>query len=118
MSRSTFSFDDIVIKSPNDKRLYRFIRLDNGLSALLVHDPDIYPDSAPPKFTDCSDPEVEEGEDTDDEDSCFDEDEYSEDDGLDDGEEDERRESHSSSSQTKKVSSLSLFIASSSCFSF
>ncbi|KAL5582861.1 hypothetical protein UlMin_015303 [Ulmus minor] len=43
-ARCTFSSDDIVIKSPNDRRLYRVIQLDNGLSALLVHDPEIYPD--------------------------------------------------------------------------
>nr|XP_043635992.1 nardilysin-like [Erigeron canadensis] len=41
---TSFSSDDIVIKSPNDKRLYRYIQLPNGLSALLVHDPDIYAD--------------------------------------------------------------------------
>lgn len=38
----TFSSDDIVIKSPNDGRLYRYIQLPNGLCALLVHDPEIY----------------------------------------------------------------------------
>lgn len=125
MGCSTFSSDDIVIKSPNDRRLYRFIRLDNGLSALLVHDPDIYPNPAPPKLTHCSDPEEEEeGDDAGEEDSDFDEDEYSEDDGFNDGEDDaepglsKRGENHLASSQTKKVPSLSLFHASSSCFSF
>ncbi|KAB5530220.1 hypothetical protein DKX38_020301 [Salix brachista] len=39
--------DDVVIKSPNDKRLYRVIELENGLCALLVHDPEIYPDGVP-----------------------------------------------------------------------
>ena len=43
MGRPTFSSDDVVIKSPNDKRLYRLIKLENGLTALLIHDPDIYP---------------------------------------------------------------------------
>lgn len=32
-----------MIKSPNDKKLYRLITLENGLTALLLHDPDIYP---------------------------------------------------------------------------
>ncbi|GMG98165.1 hypothetical protein Nepgr_000005 [Nepenthes gracilis] len=45
-----FSSDDIVIKSPNDKRLYRYLEIHNGLSALLVHDPQIHPPdgAAPP----------------------------------------------------------------------
>ncbi|XP_004300711.1 PREDICTED: insulin-degrading enzyme-like [Fragaria vesca subsp. vesca] len=43
MGRCSFSSDDIVIKSPNDKKLYRLITLENGLTALLLHDPDIYP---------------------------------------------------------------------------
>lgn len=43
MPCSTFSSDDIVIKSPNDNKLYRLIELENGLTALLLHDPDIYP---------------------------------------------------------------------------
>ncbi|PRQ34785.1 putative insulysin [Rosa chinensis] len=43
MGRCTFSSDDIVIKSPNDKKLYRLIKLENGLTALLIHDPEIYP---------------------------------------------------------------------------
>lgn len=38
----TFSSDDTVKKSPNDQRLYRYIELQNGLCALLVHDPEIY----------------------------------------------------------------------------
>ncbi|XP_050368324.1 nardilysin-like [Argentina anserina] len=42
MGRPTFSSDDVVIKSPNDKRLYRLIELENGLTALLIHDPDVY----------------------------------------------------------------------------
>ncbi|KAF7119559.1 hypothetical protein RHSIM_Rhsim13G0059900 [Rhododendron simsii] len=40
----TFSSDDIVVKSPTDRRLYRYVQLQNGLCALLVHDPEIYPD--------------------------------------------------------------------------
>ncbi|OWM66636.1 hypothetical protein CDL15_Pgr010287 [Punica granatum] len=118
MGCSTFSSDDIVIKSPNDRRFYRLIRLDNGLSALLIHDPDICPDGdgASPNSTDCSDPELEGGEDADDEDNDypgsddFDEDEYSEEDDTDEGEEEDaqqhrskKRESQSVASQTKKA---------------
>ncbi|KAK4779447.1 hypothetical protein SAY87_015553 [Trapa incisa] len=110
MDSCTCTSNDIVIKSPNDRRLYRFIRLDNGLSALLVHDPDIYPDSFPFKFSNCSDlEEDEEGEDVEEEDSDFDEDEYSNDSGFDEGEEDAEPgllkcgDSHGSSSQSKKA---------------
>lgn len=42
VSGCTFSSDNIVVKSPNDRRLYRYIELPNGLCALLVHDPEIY----------------------------------------------------------------------------
>ncbi|KAL3850535.1 hypothetical protein ACJIZ3_012417 [Penstemon smallii] len=42
--KMALSSDDVVVKSPNDKRLYRFIQLTNGLCALLVHDPEIYLD--------------------------------------------------------------------------
>ena len=34
--------DTTVIKSPNDKRLYRVLHLTNGLCAVLVHDPEIF----------------------------------------------------------------------------
>ncbi|PRQ34797.1 putative insulysin [Rosa chinensis] len=47
MGCCTFSSDDIVIKSPNDKRLYRVIKLENGLTALLIHDPQVYPQGPP-----------------------------------------------------------------------
>ncbi|KAL6576257.1 hypothetical protein OROHE_000038 [Orobanche hederae] len=36
------SSDNVVVKSPTDRRLYRFIQLNNNLCALLVHDPEIY----------------------------------------------------------------------------
>ncbi|KAJ1699101.1 hypothetical protein LUZ63_007613 [Rhynchospora breviuscula] len=39
--------DNEVIKSPMDKRSYKIVHLSNGLSALLVHDPEIYPDGYP-----------------------------------------------------------------------
>jgi nardilysin len=40
-------YDNEVVKSPMDKRLYKTVHLSNGLFALLVHDPEIYPDSNP-----------------------------------------------------------------------
>ena len=30
-----------VLKSPADKKEYRFLRLDNGMAVLLIHDPEI-----------------------------------------------------------------------------
>lgn len=38
---------NIVIKAPGDHRSYRFLHLSNGLTALLVHDPEIFPDGPP-----------------------------------------------------------------------
>nr|GFD55800.1 insulinase (peptidase family M16) family protein [Tanacetum cinerariifolium] len=60
---TTFSSDDIVIKSPNDRRLYRYIQLPNGLCALLVHDPDIYADGPPQSTADDDDDDDDEDED-------------------------------------------------------
>ena len=80
MTETTFSSDDIVIKSPNDRRLYRYIQLPNGLCALLVHDPDIYADGPPKSVaTNSDDDEDEDEEDEDDDD--MDEDEEDDDDG-------------------------------------
>ncbi|KAH0862016.1 hypothetical protein HID58_079227 [Brassica napus] len=43
-TKAVSTLDNVVVKSPNDRRLYRVIELENGLSALLIHDPDIYPE--------------------------------------------------------------------------
>ncbi|KAI7727902.1 hypothetical protein M8C21_010191 [Ambrosia artemisiifolia] len=96
-----YSSDDIVIKSPNDRRLYRYIRLSNGLCALLVHDPDIYADgppdaSVPDDVTDDDDDEGDDDEDEEDEEESGDEE-----DGDDEGE--EREASKSNAPQTKKA---------------
>ncbi|KAJ3699601.1 hypothetical protein LUZ61_003306 [Rhynchospora tenuis] len=48
-TRLSASYDDVVIKSPNDRRSYRILHLPNGLFALLVHDPEIYSDGYPPQ---------------------------------------------------------------------
>ncbi|WVY95406.1 hypothetical protein V8G54_034494 [Vigna mungo] len=74
--------DNVVLKSPNDRRLYRLLHLPNGLRALLVHDPEIYPEG-PPKHAPEED-EVEEGEEDED-----DEEEEEEEDDDDDEEEEE-----------------------------
>jgi hypothetical protein len=36
-----------VVKSPADKKLYKLIKLENGLTALLIHDPTIKDTEAP-----------------------------------------------------------------------
>lgn len=110
MGGRTFSSDDVVIKSPNDRRLYRLIELENGLRALLVHDPEIYPEG-PPKAvqTDDEEDEEEEGdeddegdEDEEDESEEGDEDECEEEDGEGDYSEAEGKGTKAAA-QTKKV---------------
>ena len=46
VTKAVSSLDSVVVKSPNDRRVYRVIELENGLSALLIHDPDIYLDGS------------------------------------------------------------------------
>ncbi|KAJ1297238.1 hypothetical protein BS78_01G362300 [Paspalum vaginatum] len=81
--------DELVIKSPNDQRSYRLLRLDNGLCALLVHDPEIYADGYPPQD---SKPHEDEEMEEEDEDESWkddeDDEEYSDEEGDDDDEED------------------------------
>ena len=81
--------DELVVKSPSDKRSYRLLRLANGLCALLVHDPEIYADGGPaPKPSE--DVDMEDGDD--DEDDEDDGEEYSDEDGDDDEDEDDEEE--------------------------
>ncbi|XP_073021907.1 nardilysin-like [Primulina eburnea] len=80
------SSDDVVMKSPTDRRLYRYIQLANGLCALLVHDPEIYSDQ-PHGERKLGDSEEDEDEDEDDEEE--DDEDFGEGDG---GEEDEEEE--------------------------
>lgn len=101
-----YSSDSVVIKPPNDRRLYRVIELHNGLVALLVHDPQIYPDglSQDSHLLVKSEPEAEEDEDDEDEDGDEDDDEEDEDeDEEDEEEEEEEKQIEDKSSQTKKV---------------
>ncbi|KAL8225096.1 hypothetical protein R6Q57_017653 [Mikania cordata] len=94
-----FSSDSIVVKSPNDRRLYRYIQLANGLCALLVHDPDIYadgpPESAKPDGISEEDGDEEDDDEEDDEESGEEEDD---DDECEDGE-----SAKSNVAQTKKA---------------
>lgn len=97
----TFSSDDIVVKSPTDRRLYRYVQLQNGLCALLVHDPEIYPDGP-------VEPSKTNGEDQDDDEELeeeeeeeVDDDDDDEDDDEDEGEEEEEEESEGDGGEAK-----------------
>lgn len=76
------SRDSVVIKSPTDHRLYRILHLPNGLCALLVHDPEIYPHGYEQHLEDSKTLE----------DDAMEEDEDDEDDGEDELDEDESEE--------------------------
>lgn len=83
--------DTVVIRSPIDRRLYRILHLTNGLTALLVHDPEIFPDghldADRTNEQNDDDDDYEEDNSDNDEDDDDDEEEYDEDE--EDGEEDE-----------------------------
>ncbi|KAK3147314.1 hypothetical protein QOZ80_3BG0280840 [Eleusine coracana subsp. coracana] len=87
--------DELVIKSPNDQRSYRLLRLANGLCALLIHDPEIYADGHPdPRASKPNEDEVMDEDDEDDEEDDDDDDdeEYSDEDGEGEGDEVEGEE--------------------------
>ncbi|XP_019418987.1 PREDICTED: nardilysin-like [Lupinus angustifolius] len=96
----TFSSDDVVLKSPNDRRLYRLVELQNGLRALLVHDPEIYP-QGPPKYDAENDDEDEEDDDDEEEDEEEDEDDDEEEE--EDGDDENEVEGSKDAPQTKKA---------------
>lgn len=111
-----YSSDSVVIKSANDSRLYRVIHLSNGLVALLVHDPQIYPDGLPQHshLTEKTEPEAE----AEDEDGDGDEDEDGDGDGDEDEDDEEEDEDEADAdadnekektAQTKKVRLFSSF---------
>jgi len=102
------SSDDVVVKSPNDSRLYRLVHLKNGLQALIVHDPEIYPEGAPKDGSVDEDDEDEEDDEEDDDECEDDEDEEEEDEDEDEDEEDgEGREGgKGAANQSKKVAFL------------
>lgn len=122
MARCTSSSDDIVIKSPYDRRLYRLIKLDNGLTALLVHDPEIYPQgeselskaivqSEAEEEEEDEDDEEEDSEGEDDEDDEDDDDDEENDDEDGEGEEAELKKKKGGASQTKKVGIVIFFFS-------
>ncbi|XP_020086086.1 nardilysin-like isoform X2 [Ananas comosus] len=82
--------DDVVIKSPTDRRSYRILRLPNGLCAVLVHDPEIYPDGHGGDALEGGGDEGEFGsEEDEDEDEEEEEEEEEEEDDEEDGEEED-----------------------------
>lgn len=99
------SSDDIVKKSPNDRKLYRYIELENGLCALLVHDPEIYPADPPHQFNDGEEEDDDEEEEEEDGEEDEDEDDEEEDSEEDDNEGSERgsAKANKGSFQTKKA---------------
>jgi nardilysin len=106
------SSDDVVLKSPNDSRLYRLIHLENGLQALLVHDPEIYPEG-PPKTDAMDEEEEEEDDDEEDEEDGMDEDDDEEDEDEEEASEDElegREGGKGAANQSKKVVFLCCFL--------
>ncbi|XP_057484528.1 nardilysin-like [Actinidia eriantha] len=100
----TFSSDDVVIKSPTDRRLYRYIQLQNGLCALLVHDPEIYADGSleQSKTSGVSEEEEVEDEDEDEGDEDGEDSEDGEDEEDDEEEEDEGEEDDNGETKTKE----------------
>ncbi|KAF2617855.1 hypothetical protein F2Q68_00038417 [Brassica cretica] len=74
-TKAVSTLDNVVVKSPNDRRLYRVIELENGLSALLIHDPDIYPEGY---AADQIDEDDEDGEEEEDSDGSYEDDEEDE----------------------------------------
>ncbi|CAH8391672.1 unnamed protein product [Eruca vesicaria subsp. sativa] len=103
VTKSVSTLDNVVVKSPNDRRLYRVIELENGLCALLIHDPDIYPEgsAADGQNTDADhmDEDDEDGEEEEEDSDGSNEDD--EDEGDDDMDEDEVEEK--GDQQTKKA---------------
>lgn len=104
-TKAVSTLDNVVVKSPNDRRLYRVIELENGLSALLIHDPDIYPEGFPADGQiqmDEDDEEDGEEEEEEDSDGSYEDDEDDEEDEEGDEDEVEGKGDH----HTKKVFSI------------
>ncbi|RWR80472.1 nardilysin-like protein isoform X1 [Cinnamomum micranthum f. kanehirae] len=102
MALGSSSSDEIVIKAPTDRRLYRLLHLPSGLTALLVHDPEIFPDTP----LQDSEPlengkEEEEGDDDEDEEDEDDEDEEMEDEDDDEDDEEEEEDEEPTDKKTR-----------------
>ncbi|CAH8354392.1 unnamed protein product [Eruca vesicaria subsp. sativa] len=101
-TKAVSTLDNVVVKSPNDRRLYRVIELENGLSALLIHDPDIYPEGYAADQVDEDDEDGEEEEE--DSDGSYEDDEDEDEDGEgEDDDEDEDEVEEKGDQQTKKA---------------
>ncbi|KAF3574226.1 hypothetical protein F2Q69_00058287 [Brassica cretica] len=99
-TKAVSTLDNVVVKSPNDRRLYRVIELENGLSALLIHDPDIYPEGYAADQIDEDDEDgEEEEEEEEDSDGSYEDDEEDEEGDDEDGDEVEGK----GDQQTKKA---------------
>ncbi|CAN6902863.1 unnamed protein product [Brassica oleracea] len=102
ITKAVSSLDNVVVKSPNDRRLYRVIELENGLCALLIHDPDIYPEgyAADGENTDADqmNEDDEDGEEEEDSDGSYEDDDDEEGDDMDEDEVKEKGDH-----QTKKA---------------
>lgn len=110
-TRLAATFDNVVIKSPNDRRSYRILKLPNGLFALLVHDPEIYSDGYPMAESETQEArdedevmeEVSSGDEEEDDDEEDKEDDQGEDDEeLDSGEDEEDKKRVGSEVNKKK----------------
>lgn len=110
-TRLAATFDNVVIKSPNDRRSYRILKLPNGLFALLVHDPEIYSDGYPMAESETQEArdedevmeDVSSGDEEEDDDEEDEEDDQGEDDEeLDSGEDEEDKKGVGSEVNKKK----------------
>lgn len=113
-TKAVSTLDNVVVKSPNDRRLYRVIELENGLCALLIHDPDIYPEGSVADGQNIDADQIDEDDDDDgeeeDSDGSYEDDEDDEEEGEgdeeDDEDEDEDEVKEKGDHQTKKVFNL------------
>uniref|UniRef100_A0A1J3GIJ4 Insulin-degrading enzyme n=1 Tax=Noccaea caerulescens TaxID=107243 RepID=A0A1J3GIJ4_NOCCA len=110
-TKAVSTLDNVVVKSPNDRRLYRVIELENGLCALLIHDPDIYPEGSVADGQNTDTDQIDEDDDDDgeeeDSDGSYEDDEDDEEEGEgdeeDDEDEDEDEVKEKGDHQTKKA---------------
>ncbi|XP_051113236.1 nardilysin-like isoform X2 [Andrographis paniculata] len=100
------SSDDLVIKSPTDRRLYRYIQLTNGICALLVHDPEIYSDEPFGGRMDGKSEDEDDDEDDDDEEEEDGEEEDEEDSGDEEDDEEEEEKEPKGAAEKKAAAAM------------
>ncbi|CAN7036246.1 unnamed protein product [Brassica rapa subsp. trilocularis] len=108
-TKAMSTLDNVVVKSPNDRRLYRVIELVNGLSALLIHDPDIYPEGYAADQMDEDDEDGEEEEE--DSDGSYEDDEDDEEDEEGDEEDEDEDEVEGKGDQQTKKAAAAMCVA-------